>query len=497
MGIIRKQSIHSSIFIYIGFAIGALNMLVLANHHYFTIEQFGLTRAIIDVAVLFSAVSTVATVPVTYKFYPFYKSYLPKEKNDLPWLTCFAAALGCFLVLAAVTIFKSYIVRKFGEKSPLFVTHYALIYPLTISLTFFSLFEAYAWGLRKTVLTNFLREVGFRLIVSVLIVLFVFKIINIETFFTLYSFVYAPLFIFLLIFLIRSGEFPINFSISNVTRRLYKKILAFGLFIFSGSLLNVLSRTVDVIIITSQSAGGLKDTGVFVIATYMVQIMEVPQRSIVSIATPVIAEAWKDRNMKQIGELYKKTSLNLLIFGLAVFGVLLLNINNVIAFLGPAYLPAKTIVFVMGIAKLIDLGTGMNSQILLLSKFWRIDFITNMLFVVLSIPLNYTLINRYGVIGSAFANLIALGVFNGIRFFYIWKLFKMQPFTLRTFYALFLAAACMFIVYLIPVLPNLFVDVAVRTIVFLGIFIPCIIYFKVSEDINALLTHLFERIKTK
>lgn len=496
MGIIRKQSIYSSIFIYIGFAIGAVNILILFPK-YFTTEQFGLTRLLLDVSLLFSTVSTFATVPVTYKFYPFYNSYLPRKKNDLPFLTSLAATIGCFLLLTLITIFKDYIVRKFGERSPLFVTHYALLYPLTISLTFFSLFEAYAWSLHKTILTNFLREVVFRIIVLLVMLMYAFNFFSFETFLSLYSLVYLPSALILLFFLIKSGKFPINFSISDVTKRLYRKIVSFGLFIFSGSVLNVMSRTIDLIIISSQSAGGLSDAGVFAIATYMIQIMEVPQRSIVAIAIPIISQAWKDRNMKQISELYKKTSLNLLIFGLAIWGALLLNMDNAISFLGPAYEPAKMIVIIMGTAKIIDLGTGLNSQILLLSKYWRIDFITNMLFVLISIPLNYTLINHYGVIGSAFANLIALTVFNSIRFFYIWKLYKMQPLTVQTIYALLIALICFGVTAIIPSFPNLFIDVAVKAIVYVGLFGSAILFFKVSEDLNGLFTQTVQRLKSR
>jgi hypothetical protein len=39
------------------------------------------------------------------------------------------------------------------------------------------------------------------------------------------------------------------------------------------------------------------------------------------------------------------------------------------------------LLIILGIGKLIDLGTGLNSQILQLSKYWRIDLFTNMLFV--------------------------------------------------------------------------------------------------------------------
>ncbi|MFM1963300.1 MAG: hypothetical protein RLZZ172_2145, partial [Bacteroidota bacterium] len=82
MTTIRKQSIYSSIFIYIGFAIGAFNVLYLFPK-YFTKEEFGLTRILVDIALILSTLCTAAAVPVGLKFNPYYKSHQPGKKNDL------------------------------------------------------------------------------------------------------------------------------------------------------------------------------------------------------------------------------------------------------------------------------------------------------------------------------------------------------------------------------------------------------------------------------
>ncbi len=496
MGIIRKQSIYSSFFIYIGFAIGALNLLVLFPK-IFSPDVFGLTRLLLDFSLLFSTLCTIGSIPATLKFYPFYQAYLPKKENDLPWLTLLVCSLGCIIFCICAYIFKDEIIRKFGTRSPLFVSHFYLIYPLTLSYAFFSLLESYAWALRKTVVSNFLKEVLFRLVTTVLLLLYFFHWISTELFLDLFSLVYVPSLLILVVVVIRSGNFPINFSISRITRRLYRKIITFAFFLFSGAALNVLSRTIDIIIIASQSANGLTDTAVFIIPTYLVTIMDVPQRSMISIATPIISEAWKERNLASISSLYKKTSLNLLIIGLGLGGAIYLNMDNAIKFLGPVYRPAKEIALIMGIAKLIDLGTGLNSQILLLSKYWKIDFATNMLFVFLALPLNYTLIRHFGVIGAAYANLIALGIFNTVRFIYIWKLFKIQPFSGQTLWAVILALLCYSAVRLIPVLENLYLDTALRTIAYFSAFGFLILFFHTSEDMNGLFESFIGKFSQK
>lgn len=166
-----------------------------------------------------------------------------------------------------------------------------------------------------------------------------------------------------------------------------------------------------------------------------------------------------------------------------------------IRFLGNDYAPIKEIIIIMGIAKLIDLGTGLNSQILLLSKYWKIDFMTNMLFVLLSIPLNYFLIKNYGVIGSAFANLIALCVFNGIRFFYIWQLFHLQPFSRQTLQSLLLAAFVIVIVSFIPTVQFLYVDIAIKTLIYITLFVGGVIWFGISKDVQALFHSLWDKLR--
>jgi O-antigen/teichoic acid export membrane protein len=485
MGVVRKQSILSSFFTYIGFAIGAINILFLFPK-YFSPEELGLTRILLDVALLFSTACTLGSIPITLKFYPFYHAYLPKNKDDLPFITLTLCLTGCIIFLIIMPYLKPIIIRKFGARSPLFVDYFDLIYPLTITLAFFSLFEAYAWSLKRTVLSNALKEFAFRLLTTVLIALFVLGLVNFSQFINLYAFTFLVPIVIFFIALSRTGNFPIQIQISSVTRRLKSKIFAFGSFVFLGATLNIIARTNDTIIIASQSTGGLADAAVFTIATYLVTVMEVPQRSLISITTPFISEAWRSRNVARIDTLYKKTALNLLIPGIAIFCIVLLNAEDAVKFLGPSYGSLTMLVLILGIAKLIDLGSGLNTQILLLSKYWRIDFITTMLLVLVSIPLNYWLTRKYNVMGPAWGNLIALTTFNVIRMIYIWKIFRLQPFTMNNAKAILIGLICFVLIYLIPSAGNIYFDVIIRSALFIGLYAFAIIYFKASEDINGL-----------
>jgi O-antigen/teichoic acid export membrane protein len=486
MTTIRRQSVFSLVFIYAGFLIGALNVLVLFPK-YFSPEEFGLTRLMLELALLFSTLCTLGMIPVSIKFFPYHRRYLPDNKNDLGFLTLFVTLLGLTLLMVFLPLLKPLIIRKFGYRSPLFVEYFNLLYPLTIGLTLFSLFEGYAWITGKTIVSNFLKEFLFRFIGTVFIVLWIVGWINgFDVFAGLFSLSYFPPLFFLAFVIWRSRQIPINPGFSPVTRRLKGKMAGFGLAFFASSALNVLARTNDSIILASQSSGGLTDTAVFNVATYLITLMEVPQRSLTSAATAQIAIAWKARNMERLASIYRKTALNLLIIGLALIGLIWLNVDVLVYFLGPAYAPVTGLIVVLGMARIIDMGSGMNSQVLMLSKHWKIDLFSNMVFVALSLILNYALTTRLGVAGPAYGGLIAIVFFNLLRFLAIWKLYGLQPFTWGHLKAIGWAAGLLLIAWLIPIKGPLLLTSSLKSIFFGGSFALIIIWSNISPDLSEL-----------
>jgi O-antigen/teichoic acid export membrane protein len=494
MGIIQRQSIRSSVFIFIGFGIGALNMLVLFPK-IFTPEQIGLTRIIMDTGLTLSTLASLGTLPVIYKFFPFYKSYLPPKKADLPGITFLSCLLGFVLVCVGGYFFKDLIIRKFGAKSPLFIDYFYLVFPFTFLMLFFVWMEGFSWSLKRTVVSNFLKETAIRLLTTLLILAVFFNWIDFRGFMNSFGFVYLLPCIALLMVLRKTGEWHFTFNISSVTRRLKYKMMGFALYIFGAQFLNVLSRTFDTFALAAISEKGLRDTAVFTIATYIVTLMEIPQRSLVSISVPVIAESWKNKDLDNIRTVYKKSVTNLMVMGLFVFGLLWLNIHNLSHFLGKEYAAIEGIVLLMGIGKIIDLGTGVNGQLIATSSYWRFDFFTNVIYTLLALPLNYILIKQFGLMGAAYANLIAVTIYNTIRFLFIWKKFGFQPYHWHNLFILLIGAGTYTLIYFLPKLSNIYFDSMLRGGLFILIFGSLIHFTRVAPDLSVVLQMLIGRVK--
>jgi O-antigen/teichoic acid export membrane protein len=144
------------------------------------------------------------------------------------------------------------------------------------------------------------------------------------------------------------------------------------------------------------------------------------------------------------------------------------------------------LMFILGISKLIDLGTGMNGHILQLSKHWKIDLYTNMFFVVISIILNYWLTRTYGILGTAIGSLIAIILFNFIRFYYIKQIYGLQPFSWRNGLTVLVAGGLTFGLYSITFHEFIWINLFVKSVFFILLFAFIVIRFNISPDITEL-----------
>ena len=495
MTTIRKQSIYSSIFIYIGFAIGAFNVLYLFPK-YFTKEEFGLTRILVDIALILSTLCTAAAVPVGLKFNPYYKSHQPGKKNDLISVVILTVLLSCLLLWFAAPWIEPLIIRKFGYRSPLLVQYVRLIAPITFSYSLLILMEVFAWNSGKIIAANFMKELFYRGIVLLSILGWIAGFFSgFDQFIGVYAYLYFPPVLLLLIILQKAEPIRMTLSLSKLTKRLYPIMFKFGTAYFLSALLNIIAKTNDTLIIASQSAGGLADAAIFTIATYMITIMDVPQRSMIAAATPEIAIAWKQKDMQKLDRLYKKTALNLLIFAAGILGFVVLGTPLMIEVLGDGYAGLPFLMFTLGLGKLIDLGTGLNSQILQLSKHWKIDLFTNMLFVILSVILNYFLTRSFGISGTAVGSVVAILLYNSVRFLFIRQIYKLQPFSWRNGLVLIITTVTTGILWLIPNYGNAWILIPLKLLVFGGVYATAIIRLNISDDISDLYKQIIIRFR--
>lgn len=486
MSSIRRQSIISSVVIYIGFAVGLLNTYLFAKEGIFLDSQFGLYNAFIAIATIMMAFANLAMPSFIYKFYPYYKEHAGGKKNDLLTLAIAISVIGFILVTIAGFTFKELIVRKYGTNAPEIVTFYNWIFPLGLGLTVYTILEAYAWQLQKSVFTNYLREVQWRLFTTVLIILFATGVINsFDLFIKLFAFSYPFIALTLLLYLLFTRKINFTFKLSKVTRRFSKSILRLCAFVYGGTLIFTISQVFDSLLISSVLDDALSKLAVYSVGQSIVAMIQVPQRGIIAASISHLSQAWKDKNMALIQRVYQRSSINQLIFACGLFSLIILSFTDAVYTfqLKGTYLNAYYVVILLGLTKIIDMGTGVNAQIIGTSTYWRFEMLSGVALLLVMLPSNYFLTKEFDITGTALANLISISVYNAIRIIFLWKKFKLFPFTMQSLYTLLLAAACYGICHFAFLNIHGFAGMFLRSIAFIILYATGAIGMKLSPDI--------------
>lgn len=496
MGVVRKQSILSLIGIYAGFAIGAVNQYLFIRH--LSQEEFGLTTILREVFLTLTTFASLGTLLTFHRFFPMYDKSLGREKNDLPFLILAVCTIGLILVTASLFLFKDFIILKFSKNSPLFVEWFYLLIPLTCTVLLIQLFEAFAFMLKRTIGSNIVKEVGFRIFQSVIIILYCFQFITIDTFFILFSFMYLPSVIIMAWMVFAKEGIKITTRVSKLTKKIYRKMIGFTAYHFTGAAISVVPVAVNISLLSSLSPLGLNDAAVYGIAKFVVSVIDGPARSMLGINVATVSEASHNRDHDKVARIYQKTSISLSIIGIAIFAFILVNINLINTPLfttnGKDFSKLPLIFVIIGISKVFELSMGLNNVILYLSKHWRIEFLITSSVILLNIPISYFLTKEFLLMGTAIADALLVSLFCILRFLAVKKLIGIQPYTRKTLGLFIIGILCLAATLLVPATPNIFLTNILKSIVFGTLYFVGIWYYKPSEDFNEIIRKAIKKI---
>lgn len=493
---IRRQSLISSAVIYAGFSVGLLNVYLFTKQGIFEKEQFGLYNAFIAIALLMSAFSVFAMPVYLSKFYPYYHTHVPEKKNEQFTLALLISLLGFGLIALLGWAGKGLVIQKYGGNAPGLITHYGWLFPLGLGMALFSLLEAWAWNHQRSILTNILKELVWRLFVTALIAAYKFEWIGFTTFVRAFSMSYLFIALIMLAYLISTGKLYFHFEISRLTYRMRKTIFRLCAFVFVGMTVLQLALVFDSLVISSLLQGALAQLAIYSLAQNIATVIQAPQRGLVSASIPPLARAWKEKNMSEIQRIYQRSSINLLLFSIGLLGLFALCFQEGIAVIGldSSYQAAFPVILLLGAARLVDMGTGLNTQIIQTSTRWRFELWSGICLLLITLPAGYLLTKSYGIAGTALAQLIAIAAYNLIRIVFLWKNYSLFPFSKQTLIALLLGSACYAITRLTTDSLQGWTALILQSVLFIGLYATLVLRLNVSPDVKPVWATLKKKI---
>lgn len=497
MGVIIRQGFKASISNYIGLVLGFVSLYLLQPKFYEP-EELGAIRIFIELGTVLSAFSLVGTHYSINRFFPFFRTSDQKNHGFFFWAFSFPL-FGYTLLIIVLAFFGTDFFTFINPKA----SQYESLLPLLLILIFITLYqtvtEVSCANHGRITVPNFMREVVTRILIIIAGMLYYFKFIS---FYASMWMIVSAYFIALcgnLWFLSKLTTINLKPDMNFLKKNpeLKKDVFKFTLLLFFSGIAALVVPKIDLFLISSIREN-LAEVAIYSVGFYLATFIEVPKRTILQIANPIISKLMREEKFDEVESLNKKNGTNQLLISGILFFLIWLNIDNLYALMpkGEIYVKGKWVVFYIGISKMIDALVCGNSPIITNSKFYSLSAISIVVAAVSSILFNYVLISKFGLIGGAISTILVMLCVNLCNLLLLQFKLNINPFDSRQIRIALVLGLFICSTFIGPWLNGPIIDSVVKTLVMGSLLIFTLYKLKVSDEFNELLSgkmkHLFK-----
>ncbi|MCL2413560.1 MAG: polysaccharide biosynthesis protein, partial [Bacteroidales bacterium] len=316
MGIIIRQSLKATMVNYVGAFIGFISTMFVMTK-FLTPEELGLTRVMIEAAVLLGGLMALGIGSSGLRFFPFFRTDKNSHNNGFLFYLLLFPIAGAIVFGLLFVLFKTGITNYFATESPLFNQFFYYVIPLAMFMAFTAAFETYATNLMRIVIPRFIREILLRLMGITVILLYYFGFFTLPQFILALISTYGIMMILNGIYIAMMGKFSLKHDFSYIEKPLKKEAANFTGFVVLASLAGTFSLVAGMFMLGGMK--GLEYSAIYSIAMYMAVIVEIPNRQLQAISSPVAAQAIKENDHDKAQDLFRKVSLNQLLVSSLIF----------------------------------------------------------------------------------------------------------------------------------------------------------------------------------
>lgn len=499
MGVIARQSIKGSLANYLGVALGFFTTFFVMTRVLST-DEVGLTQVMVNAAVLFASFAQLGTSASLTRFFP----QLKEHRSTAFGMSMLLPLAGFALLCVVLMLLKEPIVAAYSQRAPLLEEYFHLVPMLTLFVMYLTIFETGAAVLLRITVPKMVHEVGIRLINLAAYLLYGYGVVNLDGFVTIICLSWGIAMLMDLFYLMHvAGErsFRKMFRIEKgvVTKAMVKEMLFYSLF------MAVTAIAANIQMMSTLFLGaktGLAMTGVYTIANYIANVVDVPSRSLGAISKPVVATAVNDGRWNEVNRLIKQVSLHQLLFATAIFYIIWINLPLLYKLIpnGADYAGGTIVVLLLGVAKITNSTLAICTDTLSLSRYYTRLLPLMLLLTAGAIIFNACLIGPFGIAGAGSATLLSYLIYFILLLSYIqWRL-KVNPFSAAQLKVLVVAAIGLalnevwshFVTPWIAASDStgmLLLDATLKTLLLVGAAGAAVVAWRVSESVNDLVLH--------
>ncbi len=495
MGIIIRQSFKAAISNYIGVGLGFISLIYILPLVYSPTE-LGALRLLTELGAVIGSAGLLGTSYSINRFFPYFKNP-PKNNGFFFWallIPTFGFAVILFLYLNLKTSFFAF----FKSDTQYIEIIFPMLIFLIIGFMGQTVFETASANHGRIAIPSFLREIWIRgfLIITALFYYGSYLTFTQACWMVVLTYLSAMIANMVYLRSLTPISLKPNFIFLKNNPEIKKDALKFTGWLFISSTATLFISKVDFLMVSASLS--LSETAIYSIGFYIAVLIEIPKRTINQIATPILSDHLKNKRFIEVSLLYKQISNNQFLLGSILFSFIWINTDLLFTFMpnGQLYQEGKYVIFIIGIAKLLEMLMGASSAILHNSNHYAWNFITSIFAIVSAIGLNLLWIPKYGINGAAMATLITMLILYGAMTLIVKLRMNLQPFQRSQ---LFTGAALILCIG-ISVIPmeltgGYLANLVLKNTATVAIYFFLITKYKVSDEVRLSLETLLHKFK--
>ena len=485
MGIVIKQSFINTLILFLGFAIGGVNVLFLFTH-FLQKDYFGLITFLLSAA---NIILPLLVFGMQHTIIKFFSSYKTKEEQDSFLVSTLFLPLLVIIPLGLIGAFLyEGIANWLSVENPMIKTYTYLIFIAAVFMGYFEVFYSWTKVQFKSVFGGFVKEIFARICTTFLLFAVYFDWLSNEQFIYAVVIVYGVRALIMKLYAFYVYRPKLIFKLPDNL----KEILSFSTYIIVAGSASGILLEIDKFMIPQMEQ--IAQVAYYSVGVYIASVIAIPTRAMQQITSPIIAKNMNENKMAEVGDLYKKTSLNLLIIGGLLFLLINGNIQDVYALINkPEFSKGTWIVFIISTAKLVELGLGTGNAILVNSKYYKIYFYFSIAMAFSVIFLNNWLIQLIGINGAALATFIVVFSYSLVKILYINLKMKIQPFDINTIKILMIICFVFLLFNFWSFNFHPFLNIVINSCLIVIVYIMFVKIFQISEELNDLIVNFVRK----
>ena len=421
MGVIRRQSVAGTIWLYLGQGLGLLNKLVLFPLVFAGQESYwGVMAFLLSVSTLLGGVSTLGFNRVITRFAP----QNPESAGFFVRKALVWSGVGglATLIFTGALLGK---VADFSSNSSLTSEFGLLLLLFLVGQWLFEMGNSIFTAFHKAQFGLFANNVSIRVIQSVLLLLCVWGGLSVSSFLWLTGLSMVVNHGILFFLALRLSGVKTDMPSTPLPTMKTMGDYAFFMVVLtlvSQSFLQLDAILVGHFLVFSQLA-------FLDLAKNLSSVLDMSTRALGPAAFASLSKLMAHGSYEEVGAIYVKGSFVQLFLGLVMFSTIAIHMDVLVSWLPhTGYAIIKPLFYILALGKMVDLATGLNWAIITNSEKYWVNLRVGLVTLVAIIGLEVWLIPAYGLLGAAWGVVAAYALNNGLRTWYVHAQFGLRPF---------------------------------------------------------------------